>query len=380
MKKVGIITFHRYHNYGAVLQAYATANAIQKFSNYEPEIIDYYQKSELEIWHYVLYKTGYPSNLKRYFLYRFLYRRKITSRFNKFEEFIDKNLKLSPRYSTPEELQNNIPNYDIYMSGSDQIWNYVFAKYSYSCNDVILGSKLMLPYYLNFTDSNNKISYASSMGDCIKYPIPNRCFIKKYKKILVREEKQKKALRKYLNRDDIEQVLDPTLLLDFNDYKNIVITPNISDKYIFAYLFDYNKKEYKNALKLLKLLSKALKLKVIMASNTVPVNSGKIETRIDVSPGEWLGLIKNAELVITNSFHGTAFSINFNTPFFTISKDTRKDTILNMTGLQSRSITDKENINKLLDYKLDFKKANERLEKQRDLSKKLLKDALDSCT
>ena len=248
MKKIGILTFHRAENYGAVLQAYALQEKLSKDAM-PAEFIDY-RNENIEAPYKFFYIKGKSIKGKiKTIISDFMFLTRNLKRKKAFTEFYNKNIKMSESFSKVEEFKDN---YDLYITGSDQVWN-----------SSIVG-ELSDVYTLNFKTEKDskKISYAASIGNSFIEENQKEIYKKKISKIdaiSVREEEAKKALNSIID-NKIEVVLDPTLLLTKEDWiKEVKNCININEKYILAYVITPDE-EY---LKIVNLLSEKTGLKVV---------------------------------------------------------------------------------------------------------------------
>ena len=195
--------------------------------------------------------------------------------------------------------------------------------------------------------------------------------LNKFNVISVRENKAKEILEKLIKNRDIRVDIDPTLLLNKNEWEKIAIKPKEKD-YIIMYLMHKNKSTFEFAKK----LAKETNCKIIFIADTVKRRI-KAKYKYSVSPEEWLGYFLNAKYVITNSFHGLAFSINMNKNFFvemqniTSTGNSRLEQLLDIFGLQDRVIT---NDCKNLKAEIDWKNINLKLKKYKENSLKYIKE------
>lgn len=370
---IGIITFHGSHNHGSMLQAYATQQSLKKIG-FQSEIINFRMKSQKE--YYALYQTKY--GVMRFVRGLFLVplhsaRRK---RFNKFEDFLNNCYILSgDEMSDYKDLETVKDKYDIYLSGSDQIWSNHIPEFK--------GSKIDYTgvYFLDFANENKKrVAYASSIGiGTFEELKEKKNLLDKYSHIATREKRGSDIIEKVTGKK-VNTVIDPTLLLNKNDWKKISgEKPIVDGKYIFLYTLQGIRPGKKWA-KELKKLSKRLGVKIIAVSPFFPIVSSGITNLINVGPKEFINLIDNAQMVFTDSFHGTAFSINMNKPFYSLTKagsvDVRKKSLLKNVGLENREINSFDEIDKIGDYVIDYAPVNEKLELLREDSMKYLKEAL----
>lgn len=355
MKKTGILTFHRAHNYGATLQAYALQIKTNSF------IIDYYSS-----YIYNQYKIFKPlrKNVFKYIVSTIRTIRNYTihkERYINFENFISKlNLINIDKVST----------LDVLITGSDQVWN-----------PGITGG-LSDFYTLNFGKDNIKrISYAASIGNVNnveKYKQEYKEKLSKLDKISVREESAKTELEKILPTKDIEVVLDPTLLLTKQEWNNkIKNISSESEKYILVYVVEEND-EY---IKIVNELSHKTGLGVIHFGEKNPGYYNEKKTCYTKGPLEFVNLIKNADYIVATSFHATVFSIIFNKKFWVVphkSTGSRVTDLLKKLEISNRAVNTLEEFNnRNYDEEIDYKKVNKILEKEREKSINWLIDAIE---
>lgn len=369
---IGIITFHGSHNHGSMLQAYATQQAISKLG-YESEIINFRMKSQKE--YYALYQTKYGIMRFMRSLLLLPIHDSRSKREKKFEKFIQKRYVLSGlELSTYKELESVSDKYDIYLSGSDQIWSKYIPE--------LVGSTVDYRgvYFLDFVKSGKKISYASSIGETSLEDLQERkVLLSQYSAISTREKTGADILAKLLNRS-IETVIDPTLLLNKEDWKKISGKRIIKEKYIFLYTLRGIRPGLQWARELDK-IGKMMHCRVVCVSPFFPIVYPGIKCLVNIGPEDFVNLIDNAECVFTDSFHGTAFSINLNKPFYSMtldnSKDNRKKDLLKSVGLKYRNVGSFEEIGYISDISIDFENTNVILEKLRKNSYSFLKKAIE---
>lgn len=359
MKKIGIITFHRAVNYGAVLQAFATQEFL-KANGFNAEIIDYRDKILENPYKFLkLPRGGIKTKIKK-ILNDIIYFKKNRTKGKNFQKFIESNLNLSKMYANITELKEDYPKYDIYITGSDQVWN-----------TNIVGN-LSDAYTLNFGNNDIKrISYAASIGLSQidnKYENDYKEKLKRIDSLSVREENAKLILDKLLNREDIQVVLDPTLLLDRKFWINKLDKfDKENEKYIFVYAVADND-EYR---KIANYLSKETGLKIIHFEKRNNFEN-ILKNASTEGPFEFLNYIKNAEYVVTNSFHATVFSIIFNKKFFCVPYKTTSSRITNLLeklGINDRIVyTLEEFKNKKYDEEIDYNMVNIKLEQEKEKS------------
>lgn len=332
MKKVGIITMHKVINYGSALQAYALQRTIEKLG-YDCEIIDYIYPNEYHLSRYPKLPAWKSWIL---FIIQLLYGFPQKKRVKLFERFYKDYLKLSPVcYESREQLQDNPPCYDIYVTGSDQVWN---PKY--------IGEDTN--FMLSFVSDVPKIAYSASFAtDSVpdKYRELYKNCLNEYSAISVREQKGVEIVQA-LSDKNTEVVLDPTLLLKADEYEDLAerSTIHIDEPYILAYILGYSFNPYPYVERLIKHIQRKTGYKVCLlnVSNVKMLFSHNTIRLQKVGPSEFVYLFKNASFVITTSFHGTAFSIIFNKPFYALVKKGNKDdrlmSLLQLLELKDRAI------------------------------------------
>lgn len=370
MCKVGIITYHHYYNYGTMLQALALQQVIEKLG-YDAEIIDFKQSNQLSKSSLALLRIRrmgiYISEFNKYWKLHTAHK-KFEERSKAFEKFYRKYLKIGKqKYSSSDELKNNPPIYDAYIVGSDQTWNPNVGNNPEA-------------FYLHFVADKNKCgSYAPSVG-LTRLSGKQELYMKKnlinIKYLSCRENEGTKLLESITGRN-VTTVLDPTLLLDTDEWLEYSIIPqNFPEKYILQYFLG----DIKECRRFVEKLSRKTGLPVIILPYSY-LDVSK-EDSVYCAPDAFLGLVSQAEFVCTDSFHGTAFSLNFGRNFFAFHKrkeqedgsdNSRITDLLYRFNLQERLISDYE-LPK--DLKIDYKYASQKLKEEKNLSMKYLMDML----
>lgn len=362
--KVAVITRHAISNYGSLLQAMATQKIISDLGC-ECQIIDYirddeaYRNQEKTL---LKRKPSFNKNLLKRFAY--LSFRKPESVFagKRFEKMRKKYLNLTKEYSDIGQLKDDKPVADVYMTGSDQVWG------------PVMDGTYDSAYCLSFTDDSDKrVAFAASFGRT-NFSAEVREFFQKwlprYDNIAVREDSAIQMLNSWGIKST--QVIDPTLMLDSSYWSNF--TASINKEYILVYQIHNDKKLDRYA----KAVAKKAGIPLIRVSAFFHqcVRSGKLKCCPDISG--FLSYIKNAKCLITDSFHGTAFAINFNTPFVEVLPDvtsTRNVSILRLTGLTDRVLRDESDV-ELAFKPIDFSFANQVLEDKRKEGMAVLSEML----
>lgn len=331
--KVSIITVLDNTNYGTYLQALATGMAIRK-QGFQVEIIRYTRKFMTPRGHSKLV-------LKERGVLRWFNRCVLKSQKKSFElrekdfEFLRKYLPVTKEYIGFEDLKADPPLADIYVTGSDQVWNSFYNR------------GIDRSFYLDFAPKGKtKVSYAASIG-MPEFPVHEKeetlSLLKQYRNITVREIGAQKILADLELNSEV--VLDPTLLLNKHEWERIAVHYPFDEQhpYLLTYSVEYGKentiiKHY--AKRIAK--EKGLKLYHITYSGK-PSDNYYDKVFCYATPDQFLNLMLHASFVVVSSFHGTAFSVNFNKPFITVSPqkfNSRIQSLLSITGLESRIVTD----------------------------------------
>lgn len=361
IKKIGTITFHNSYNYGSVLQAFALQTYLKK-EGYAPQIIDFeYEKDYRQ---YRLFRTYlYLHQPKSFFADLYRLRRNIKRKKN-FKEFQKKYLNLtSHHYMSDDDMSNLNEKFDAFICGSDQIWNL-------ECTGEIVSA-----YFLGFVaDDKLKIAYAPSIasnsfnGDREKL----KELIGRLDYVSVREASTIKNVNVYTSKN-VNNVVDPTLLLESSDYKKIEDVSNkLPEQYIFFYQLEDD--EFKMA-KWCKSLARKNNIPIIYIYKNKIHEFKKEIYAYGVTPSEFLTLIDKATYIVTNSFHATVFSVIFEKKFCTFptrNSSSRMRDLLENIGLGNRIWSNSFEINE----KIDYENVKNKLNNFSQNSKKYLKEAL----
>lgn len=363
-KKAGILTFHKSFNYGAILQAYALKEIFEDLG-YEAKIIDYITidaEDNKSIHYKIAHTNGIKNKLNIILRYLLISQSMILMKYN-YKKFINKHISKSTKCNNKKDIISL--KYDVYVAGSDQIWNYRITGYNF--DDV---------YFLDFNNSSKNIIYAASSQD-----VP---FEKKYEdkfKLKLHNNKacisiREKQLAEYIYNITGEQypvVLDPTLLggkaiLDRIKKKTIMM----KKKYIVLYQIERNCEvdiSYES------LKNKFNNYDIITFSHP---RLGCIAGRKGyVGPDTFLAYLNSAEFIVTNSFHGVALSIIYEKRFFVYPNNgvmTRINNLIEESGLEERRITSVNDINE--NSIINYTKVNSRLDDLRKKSFDFLRKSL----
>lgn len=321
--KTGVVTFHSAHNYGATLQAWALQKALKKLGT-EPCIVNYHPDAIDRL--YAVPPLNTAAKRMQYLKKREVRRRrkKLKVKYAKYQAFLRGNFKLAGDYRNYEELAANPPGMDCYITGSDQVWN---PDHTGGYDPA---------YLLEFAEENSRrISYAASIGR-ERFPAQYRenyaKALARFDAVSVREQSAAGAVREAAGLSPAV-VLDPTLLLEREEYEEIKMPAERGERYILVYMMETNRK----LVQLADSISVATGLPVIQRKPG-KIFRNELDSFYTDTPGEFLGEMEKAEYVITNSFHGTVFSIIYERPFVSMlhsQTGSRTIDLLNSLGLES---------------------------------------------
>lgn len=374
MKKIALVSAYNY-NYGSVLQTYALWHILQQ-NGIDTEILRYTKKNDLRqmvrIFNYPLLKAKVKVMVKQQYINR-EQKRSAASRIKneKFEVFL-KRLRFSREITGYQNLKEYIRSYNGVILGSDQVWN-----------PINLGTDF---YNLLFVPEEiKKCTYASSFG-VSKIPFFQKRKTKRYlsriDRISVREKKGKEIVLRLLERN-VRVDIDPTLLFDRFDWEKMIPDEYlVKEKYVFAYFVGKNRNYREYVEKVCK--EKQYRLIIVPHVDEIVDAEKKYETEFNLSigPEEFVNLIRNAEIIFTDSFHATVFSILYNKRFFVFNRfaneskqsmNSRIDNLLELTKLEGRNVSKYEEIESGLYSQIEFNAANFRLQQKREESLEYIK-------
>jgi len=374
-KTVGLITYHSAYNFGSVLQAYATKKAIEQLG-FNVETIDYRTKSQT-YW----YTTETSSKLygKRLWLWDmqfYLIRSARLRRRKKFEDFIFRYLNLTkPTLRTYQDIIKANFHYDALVCGSDQIWN-PFCLEFFNENK----EEALLPYFLKFGTATKRIAYASSFNTFKRVIVEGVKNLNNIDVLSVREEETARIVSELTGRQ-VTHVCDPTLLLkpaeyDFDgNYK-----PSIGGEYLLIYNLIWTPKEIKKWLPAIKEFAEKHSWKIVLISPLHFFSDKEVVVLNDAGPIDFISYLKNASFVVTTTFHGTMFSLNFERPFVSCSTnlESRQGQILRMCGTSESIVSDVESFQNIAEkmVNVDFAESQSILDKFRRSSFEYITNAL----
>lgn len=332
-KKVGILTFHSGLNYGASLQAYAL-KCVLNSKNLDTSVIDFRKEKSYgdNFW-----KNFFSCARLARCIYEIPYSKQIGQKKKQFERFVCEELtEKKTCLVTEDAIENVTQSYQALIFGSDQIWNLDPRIYD--------RSKV---FFADFDYSGKKYAYSASFGEDISFANEHKKYIIKqltgFRSISVREKSGQEFLVE--NGIDAVHTVDPTLLLKKEEWEKLINdTAIVKGKYILYYSVNCRRYSWEIAKK----LSELTHMPVINLVEHPKVFMAGFKNCYDKGPLEFLNIIKNAEYVVTNSFHGVAFSINFKKKFAPVFQtidgkiqlEERKYDLLKRVGLESLIVTD----------------------------------------
>lgn len=365
-KKVSLVTIFDTINFGTYLQAFATAIKFQQLGA-EVEIIRYER---------VHNRYRFPFENKLHFLkigtwlYAALTQNKTYFQKKKCRNFVSKHIKVSKLYYTYEELREYSPQTDVFVTGSDQVWN------------TIHNSGIEKAYYLDFVkDSIKKVAFSASIGMSywdLKYLEESKRLLKRYDSISVRETQAVKLLKEI--GIESQKVVDPTFLLTREEWSKYATPYKNHKPYVLVYSVEGGNCD--------EIISKtARQVANNINAEVIEVNYvGDYKQIPDcdkrfyyATPEIFLSLMLGASFTVVSSFHGTAFSINLKIPFISVAPErfsSRIDSLLLQTGLFNRKIHEynSETIKSILTEEINFSESSEILEKEVKKSIDFIKD------
>lgn len=349
MKKIGILTFQQADNYGALLQAYALKQVLHN-QGHQADIINYdsaigrihqwFKASSFSPWQLVKQGVRFP-----FWYYRH----------RQFEQFRAQYLINTPLLSS-QQLPALNAQYDQFIAGSDQVFNLRITQFDEN-------------YFLAFNpDTSKNYSYAASFGFELKnLSEKEKAFIAQnlthFNRLSIREKQGAQIVNELAQRP-VQIHIDPTLLLTKKQWEKLMLPSLFSKPYILVYLMAKDD----TLIDFAHQLSRRTGYKLIYIPSSLQMRPWVHTQTIVASIPQWLTLFANATYVITNSFHGIAFSINFNRPFFinrlpsTWPANSRLQNLLETTGLQDRLCT---NFTKNYDVPMDWDSVNQKLDQER---------------
>ena len=357
MKKIGIITIHRIYNYGSVFQAYALQQVCEGLG-YQVEIIDYLFPNNFQSDN--KYQTAGDTQPNEPKWIKMLFGLSLMRQHKGIDSFVANHLHLSQTsYTSSDALMDNPPHYDVYITGSDQVWSPRHTN----------GDPAFMLHFA--PDDKLKIAFAASIG---AGQIPNelqqryRELLCRYQSLSVREVSGKKIIKELAGKD-AQVVLDPTLLLNKDEWNKVAtVKRQVRKPYILCYFLNYSFNAFPYVDDLATDIQRQTGYEIVrVARPPHNLNLCGSAYRIGASPEEFLALVRDAELVLTTSFHGTAFAINYGKPVFTVVKDrpsgdSRQMNLMKSLGLEDNVLTINDAFPDAANARYDYNIEQHRLE------------------
>lgn len=355
--KTAIITYTDSKNPGAQLQSYALQTAVEKITGDVCQQIDH-RHFDVKIL-FRPYSVGSLANLA-YNMLTYAPRKKCVDR---YLDYRIRYLHLTEKCYTNEDRIKLNKQFDAFITGSDQVWNCQKGLYK--------------PFFLDFVEDNvKKFSYAASMGKATvkpEYQDEFKHLIERLDSVSVREEQIKRLLTEEFGIAS-SVVCDPVFLLKQEEWKRIIqdVKEVVGYKYIFVFTTEMTD-DFKRTLQAIK---KAARLKIV-AMRWIPGITDKV--LLDIGPLQFLKCISGSELVVTNSFHATAFSILFEKNFYSVLHRTRGERLINLLGklnLSERIVNSSTSLDATVLNNIHYENVSEYVENLRNEGKTYLKNAL----
>lgn len=363
MRTLSLLTIHLGSNFGSILQTIASVRVLESLNcsvtvvNYIPERCTwkrFFQKNSKSLFGVMKLLFGFPI---------------VATNRHIYNSYLRKYTNVSKPIYKQDDFRKECPQADVYVTGSDQVWNSIYnegldARY----------------YFEGFPSNAIKISYSSSIGkealDEQEYREVQR-MLGSYKAISVREASAKKLVESM--GYEAVHLLDPTFMLDKEDWKGYMSRRLVKSPYLLVYL-PYNVHDKGVIYQSVRKIAKAKNLKVVAFSWDIRPERLADKTMYFANPGDFLSLMYYADYVMTNSFHGTAFSVNLNKQFWVYMPTgfgTRIKSILDLCNLQSRLLQPDEVISDdKLGQRIDFKNVNSILSVERQKTYDFLNESL----
>ncbi len=351
------ITYHNSHNYGAMLQAYALMKCL-KDRGHDVKIIDYVMQKDTDANRIFAPNTSVKAFIKN--LYNLACYKALKSRYKRFEAFKTEYMDLTKQYDE-RSIKNIQEAAEVFVAGSDQIWNCL--------------NGFIMPFYLDFVKKGKKVAYAASIG-ISQIPAGRKetfwSLVSSFDAISVREQAANTLLEKeFAIRSQV--VCDPVLLLQQEHWNSLSGDTGKNEKYILCYCLG-NIEDVNQCLRRLK---DKYDLPVYLLSRSGYSKICHDKLICDAGPLEFLTLIKNAELVVCSSFHGTVFSTVFEKNFISVVdtlKPARVTDYLTYLGLEKCLYAPDMD----LALKIDYEKVRQKIGDYRRSSIKFIEDNIET--
>ena len=366
MKKIDILTYHRVYNFGSLLQTYALQEYLRK-RNCKVEVIDYYPK-RLRMKNTLFHVN--PKWSKPFFKMIIHLIPAVIARllgYHMMNRFLYKYVALTERtYFDEADLKSNLPKADIYLNGSDQIWNL----------DTADGEVDKVFFMAFLPDNAMKAAYAGSFGkDSFSTEDIKEIgkYLSRYSKVSVREKSGLQILKE-AGIEDGEWVLDPSFLLNKDEWLKIASPMRLPEHYVLVYNLNRNPRISNLAIR----IAKEKKLPIVNFAHSFCFIKGA-KNLIYPTPNTFIYLFAHADYVVTDSFHGTAFSINFNRQFICIPAprfNSRLESVLELAGLSERLLWENDDFS-IINKEISYESINKTLKEEREHSDKFITEIIN---
>lgn len=344
MRKVIISTYCHWTSFGSILQSFALQYLIKRIGA-EPATITFASEEQIPLVKRV--KPGLNMETAN-FLFRIMNKKKLEQGRGRCFQFMDERINRIT-VASKEQLPNEFPSADIYIAGSDQIWHPALCRRD---------------SFLDYAPMDKKrISYAASMG-VLDIPPENEkkfaALLQNFDSISVREEDMISVIQKYIDKPVLQHI-DPTFLISASDWRQYENAYDIKKPYILVYALYWDRalNEY------LKKIYKKTGYQIVSIQDAIrPIYANK--RVIDAGPAEFLWLIDHAQAVVTSSFHGTAFSVIFNKPFYPVLNPNAPSRINSL--LKTLHVPTASTLDVLMDFLPDYKIVNTRIKQETERS------------
>lgn len=348
MKNILTLTTQFANNQGAILQCYALQHFLSKVDGVECQVIDYYPSGSESSW--VVFP--HPKTWKRFFknIYTFFNVKWVIGKKKKYKvmrEFIKEYIVTTPQKYDRKSILSSPPKADYYICGSDQIWNFIIFD--------------DMTYYLDFVDKvpdAKRIAYAASLSDPWNEEQGKRVspLLEKFSDLAIREAGHVSLVQQYAPSKEIHWVCDPVFLLSTSQWDEIAVDPQETEPYILCYFLNIDPKAVDFVNKIKKLTGYKV-INLVLGS----LEKFKSDKLVYVyTPKEFVGYIRHASFIITNSFHCSAFSSMYRKDFRFIPKNWANERVISLEQLFGyKVIMTKEMIDNFTveDMPLDYSKA-----------------------
>lgn len=355
--KIGILTLPLHTNYGGILQAYALqtvlermgheVNVIERPCGCKPPALLWYKLLTIRFLRKLCGKYKGPVNVERFSARKQKVVGKLTSL------FIEKHINVFHINKTLNHIKED--EFDAFVVGSDQIWRYSYTKGHFPFNEPFLD-------FAYKWKNKKRIAYAASFGTdswvmSAKDTIICRNLIQKFDAVSVREDSGIGLCKQYLHYDNAIKLIDPTMLLDSNCYKELITQEYSKRGNVLCYILDSNER----ISNFISQFCKVNKWSFFEVNKRVDDETIPFSERIQPSVESWLAAFRDTDFVLTDSFHACVFSILFRKPFLVFCNDTRGstrfDSLLSTFGLQDRIIRNVGDVDLLRMNDIDYDKV-----------------------